>query len=144
MCGITWMHCPGVENPADLASRGAEVGDLAGPLWSHGPEWLLDPGSWPRERDYAVQPEASCELRVIAVEVQPADDAPWWKRLSTWSCLLGVARQLVEWKPASHPVMQAGELQVQAEVLLIRLAQQECFPQEIAALHAGSAIPKKS
>lgn len=36
-----WRHCAGVENPADLPSRGMSFASLKGnPLWLHGPDWL--------------------------------------------------------------------------------------------------------
>jgi len=36
-----WRHCPGVDNPADLPSRGAKPADLAkNELWLNGPRWI--------------------------------------------------------------------------------------------------------
>ena len=38
-----WNHCPGVENPADILSRGIKPAELANQkLWWHGPDWLCD------------------------------------------------------------------------------------------------------
>ena len=38
---VCWYHCPGVDNPADLPSRGVKASDLAkSELWINGPEWL--------------------------------------------------------------------------------------------------------
>ncbi|XP_045034376.1 uncharacterized protein LOC123475569 [Daphnia magna] len=44
-----WRHCPGLENPADLASRGAPAHALVeSKLWWHGPAWLTEGESeWP-------------------------------------------------------------------------------------------------
>ena len=45
-----WSHCPGLENPADLGSRGILVSKLKeNPLWWTGPKWLssLDK-AWPK------------------------------------------------------------------------------------------------
>lgn len=37
----TWNHCPGVENPADLGSRGVTAVTIeSSELWWQGPEWL--------------------------------------------------------------------------------------------------------
>lgn len=37
----TWNHCPGVENPADLRSRGVTAVTIkSSELWWQGPEWL--------------------------------------------------------------------------------------------------------
>ena len=38
-----WRHCPGVDNPADLPSRGADIDELIdNQLWLHGLSWLCD------------------------------------------------------------------------------------------------------
>ena len=38
--GITFAYTPSKENPADIASRGSSVQNLAD-LWWHGPSWLI-------------------------------------------------------------------------------------------------------
>jgi hypothetical protein len=44
-----WGHCPGLENPADLGSRGVSPSRLReSALWWKGPNWLLGPQvDWP-------------------------------------------------------------------------------------------------
>ena len=38
---VCWRHCPGVDNPADLPSRGVKPADLAkSELWIMGPQWI--------------------------------------------------------------------------------------------------------
>ena len=47
-----WKHCPGIDNPADLPSRGAELSMLIDdPLWLNGPKWLC-----------GINPTEDCEL----------------------------------------------------------------------------------
>jgi hypothetical protein len=44
-----WGHCPGIENPADLGSRGVLITELKNSdLWWSGPSWLKgNPTDWP-------------------------------------------------------------------------------------------------
>lgn len=44
-----WRHCPGIDNPADIASRGASADNLmALQRWWQGPSWLkLESCHWP-------------------------------------------------------------------------------------------------
>ena len=46
-----WKHVPGVQNPADCASRGLFPLQLKDHhLWWKGPQWLLaDPAQWPQQ-----------------------------------------------------------------------------------------------
>ena len=47
-----WNHCPGLENPADLGSRGILASKLLGKaLWWAGPEWLISlDKAWPKSK----------------------------------------------------------------------------------------------
>ena len=43
-----WQHCPGIDNPADMVSRGCEPKKLLeSTMWRYGPEWLPIKNSWP-------------------------------------------------------------------------------------------------
>ena len=59
-----WNHCPGVENPADLGSRGVTVTTIKnGRLWWQGPEWLSRmPDEWP-SMSAEPTPESQVEIK---------------------------------------------------------------------------------
>ena len=45
---VSWNHCSGADNPADLPSRGTSASYLQKREWLHGPDWLSLPASaWP-------------------------------------------------------------------------------------------------
>ena len=47
---MSWRHCPGIENPADIGSRGCLASDFVGSsLWWKGPAWLQSsPKNYPK------------------------------------------------------------------------------------------------
>ena len=50
-----WNHCPGIENPADIGSRGEGAAKLKSHvLWWRGPSWLSEPmRNWPSSEEYS-------------------------------------------------------------------------------------------
>ncbi|GBM08480.1 hypothetical protein AVEN_47091-1 [Araneus ventricosus] len=51
---ISWKHCSGKHNPADLLTRGLSSRDLITFIkWWHGPEWLRDAENlWPKVKEF--------------------------------------------------------------------------------------------
>ena len=46
---VQWRHCPGSDNPADLASRGCTPQKLLeSNLWKNGPTWITNSSEWPQ------------------------------------------------------------------------------------------------
>jgi hypothetical protein len=95
-----WRHCPGLQNPADLATRGAPAPPLVNSqLWWNGPEWLkLEEEKWPEspdseQLDSSVQNDIESESRGVlansaaAITINKKFD---WslERISTWNRLL--------------------------------------------------------
>ena len=65
---VQWRYCPGKENPADIASRGASPDQLKLSLvWWEGPPWLKkEECSWPQKISPQVAPFEAIKERRIA------------------------------------------------------------------------------
>ena len=72
---VTWRHCPGTDNPADLVSRGVPPSALQESIWQHGPEWLLEESKWPETpvNQHRESEVIEVEARVFEVQSEPLE-----------------------------------------------------------------------
>ena len=98
----SFHHCRGVDNPADLCSRGANVPDLlSSELWWKGPDWL---SKWTSDQllvdnqdELSIEEQASvtCERKripqvVTAVAVAKSSFTLWAQKFDSMNKLLRV------------------------------------------------------
>lgn len=93
MAKTRWQHVPGVDNPADAASRGILPAELRQhPLWWSGPTWLQQgPEDWPQQQEMAAE-EARLEEKKSAVVTVVGEKRMWEVayRFGSWRKLLRV------------------------------------------------------
>nr|XP_040240829.2 uncharacterized protein LOC120961203 [Anopheles coluzzii] len=153
--GSVWRHIPGVDNPADLASRGCLSKDLLdNPLWWQGPSWIhLPEDQWPESPVPSSCEAAVAEQRVTTVAC-PATEKPPHRIFTLWERLKDDLRTTVAyWVQYFNKRFKRRQyvgigLTTQdlreAEEVLHRLAQQDLLEQEIKALQHNKPIPSSS
>ena len=164
-----WRYVPTNDNPADFASRGCSIRELAEKeLWWNGPPFLmLDDSSWLTNKiddDKVIQREvrksaplkSPQDVKLVACSlVATVDRNATWRlaptRFSSWSRLKRVAAwvcRFLENCRSQSPQRCIGELTVDelhdAENRIIKSAQLEAFPDEIKAIHHNREIPRTS
>nr|XP_029716391.1 uncharacterized protein LOC115259747 [Aedes albopictus] len=159
--GSRWSHVSGFENPADLVSRGMEVDDFVeSNLWKYGPQWLQRPElEWPIRRHTEV-PEAETERKgvVVAVTTSTPYYNPIFSRYSSFARLTRIVAQCQRFvsnvrsksrtQPTNSGLVKSQTLSLeelmQAKMTLVRLAQADCFHEELRELQQGRQLPKRS
>ena len=82
----SWYHCAGVDNPADLTTRGVSAEELLGSdLWLSGPRWLSSPTGQPTAAGEPVAPELPREEAAVLTAATPAQGPFDFERWSSFS-----------------------------------------------------------
>ncbi|XP_062533826.1 uncharacterized protein LOC134202861 [Armigeres subalbatus] len=151
--GFSWNHVAGVENPADVISRGMTPAQLQyNTLWFEGPPWLRrDRSTWPAagpEEDF--DPSLLEERSTVAVPIQlkPPNEI-----FGLHSSLFVLVRRVAwirrfinncrcpEWRRSGGISHKEHN---EALLLLVRMAQNESFPEEVSALQRGKQVKQSS
>lgn len=147
-----WSHVPGVQNPADCASRGLfplELKDY--PLWWNGPQWLrLKPSHWPTQSTFSkcvpCEEKTICNISVVeSLEpiIPPSRYSSFTRleRVTAW--MLRFTNNVRSPTRVQSPHLTVSEL-ITAETYWLRLIQRESFPLEVENLEGGFPLPKNS
>ncbi|XP_026101642.1 uncharacterized protein LOC113072978 [Carassius auratus] len=145
-----WHYVDTAENPADHASRGLSASDLHSTNWLRGPKFL-----W--ESNLLLSPSAPSELlvgdpevktiQVFATEVKNYNDI--LSRLcqfSSWTKILKVVARIKRLgsKQRQHSeYVTVKEIEKAADEV-IKIVQQQAFPQEIKMLQGKKDLPNSS
>nr|XP_041633540.1 uncharacterized protein LOC121503294 [Drosophila kikkawai] len=145
-----WAHVRSEHNPADLASRGVGLQDLAdSQLWWHGPACLQRPrGEWPLQGNDS--PVTDLEKRAVRVHVAKAPPEDLLDRFSTLDKALRVFAYVHRFIQRARKVLSpvedhltASEIAA-AERLLISVTQRRHFVLEIGCLSQKRPVPASS
>ncbi|XP_058128358.1 uncharacterized protein LOC131291530, partial [Anopheles ziemanni] len=161
--GHVWNHIAGVENPADIVSRGLSVKEfLDSRVWREGPAWLSLPrSSWPISKPAEIIENDILESNTTVLTIlEPGNCNEIFLRWSEYRrlisrvayCLRFIRKTrnrlrgnitVVDSSDMLPEVLTAEEL-AEADDCLIRLAQQDGFAAEINELKKGKQLKKQS
>lgn len=145
-----WHYVDTAENPADHASRGLRASDIHSTNWLRGPKFL-----W--ESKLLLTPSAPSELlvgdpevktiQVFATEVKNYNDI--LRRLcqfSSWTTVLKVVARIKRLgsKQKQHSEYVTVKEREKAAYEVIKIVQQQAFPQEIKMLQGKKDLPNSS
>ncbi|XP_043487517.1 uncharacterized protein LOC122514647 [Polistes fuscatus] len=141
-----WRHVSSEHNPADLISRGVTPAELReSKLWKSGPVWLIQPESnWPHSR---LEPIEIPEKKRIVTHARVATPFELFRRYSSFVKLKRIIAYCVRFARNSRNLKEKrimGELTVDelkgAEIIAIRLIQEEAFPEIIKLIKSGKEV----
>ena len=156
-----WRHVDNCANPADIASRrtkGSELHKLE--LWLHGPKFLWkDEKHWPDQPSQLQElPQDDSECRKCPgranVIVRSKMLEPLLSRYSSWDSVRKAIAWLVRFKKhlvcllnKDPDIIPKGPLTVReviaAESVIVKAAQHNAFPAELAAVGQGASDKEK-
>ncbi|KAK7944426.1 hypothetical protein WMY93_000154 [Mugilogobius chulae] len=129
-----WRYIPSSQNAADDITRGKSLSDLTKPSrWTCGPDFLYQPESeWPTKPVVTSTPEEPEEVRDLTfcgsiVTATPTAQSKSWSDL--------IQATYLSQHGAAAPPMTASD-RLETEVAILKQAQEESFPAEVAALQA--------
>ncbi|XP_062557644.1 uncharacterized protein LOC134222513 [Armigeres subalbatus] len=156
--GCRWSHVPGIQNPADLISRGIAPQDIIeNQFWWRGPTWLEEsPNNWPTPLETPISGEEEAEKRrtVIAVAASTVSEfnheyfskfssyTDMIRRTAYWLRLMKLLRTTAT-RRNDAGFLTTAELK-EAEDTLIRLVQKEVFAEELKEISAGRQVSNRS
>ncbi|XP_055633653.1 uncharacterized protein LOC129773997 [Toxorhynchites rutilus septentrionalis] len=154
--GGNWGHVSGLENPADIISRGMLPTQLKEmDIWWQGPTWLRQPSRfWPSHIRTADDEFSSEDLEeqstTLPVQCQPAN--PIFSLRSSFSSLVRLVAYVRRFshncRPANRQKQLSGFLRTtelnEATHTLVRIAQAESFPNDIQAIRSDGQIKPNS
>ncbi|KAJ8409961.1 hypothetical protein AAFF_G00210020 [Aldrovandia affinis] len=135
----TWRHVPSGDNPADDITCGLALRDLnEGHRWTHGPAFLKRPSEeWPGQPcSFPNEPESEMRWSVVTVLATSVHSLPDPQQHQTLSEYLKIAVDTAA--PITADAYAVAELEV------LRHAQGDSFPDEVAQLKAGKPVTKSS
>ncbi|XP_055623452.1 uncharacterized protein LOC129766875 [Toxorhynchites rutilus septentrionalis] len=156
--GCQWKHVPGINNPADMISRGISPHEITmSKIWWHGPRWLeQEECTWPDfNLNSIAELEEELRPRKITSNTSSAikEFSEWYiEKFSTYTKLirstaywLRLINRLQSTCKTKEPntFLTTAELR-QAENTIIRRVHQETFIDEWKSLSKGEPVSRKS
>lgn len=147
-----WRHIRTYDNPADLISRGVTPNQLLkSKLWWQGPAWLIkDIADWPPVEEYAEGNDELSELRntATATLLVTSTNFNLFSKYSSFIRLQRIVAYCLRFKTNAQNRKITGPLTVtelqNATFVLVKIAQAECFKQELKDLKNLKSVPKSS
>ena len=150
-----WSHCPGVDNPADLVTRGISAEELVNSdIWLQGPGFLVE-GPWVMEDqmespgDHSFQSDEAVDAALVSCEpLPPVFPLEWWGTFTKAIRVVAWVQRFIQNLKSSPTDRRKGDLSFDelqaAKQCLIRAEQENAFSAELDALRKGRKIPKCS
>lgn len=151
-----WHFVPTKQNPADHASRGLTVEQLADSLWINGPTFLTsEPLKLPEQPQYLTLQELAIKTNEVKAEAKTclktacATDIDIIGRLdnfSRWNRIVNLITVLEQFKRkrGKAAIIDQVSARHKAGHTVLRLLQQKHFPKEMADLQSSKTVNRKS